>query len=630
MLVGPVFTREAVTAPRRARMYIYRSAYAGGLWVLMCTAWMVLTGTQLVRNVGDLARFGAILFQILAPLQLAIVMFFAALSSASAVSHEKDRRTLILLLLTRLTNSELVLGKLLASMLHVLVLLAGALPVFMIIGLFGGVSFGQIARLYAVTAASAFAAGSLGSTIALWREKTFQALALTTLVIVFWIGGWEVARAAAGGQVWAGLPVEAWAASMSPWRAVLEATQPRTAPIAALGILQTPVNLFVVVAVAAAAVLNLIAIGMVRIWNPTREARAGASDDTPESIWSAEAQKAAVELTGQNPTSASGEASTATTEVASATPPTTKAAPRTRQRTLGGAGRKTRHVWDNPILWREVRTWAYGRKVIVIRLAYLVLFALAATVLYLAAQSDAGLSQMTATLIVLPLMVVSLMLINAQAVTSLTSERDVRALDLLLVTDLSPKEFIYGKIGGVLYNTKEILILPLLLCGFLWYEGAVSGESLVYIVGGLLVMYAFVTMLGIHTGMAYGNSRLAIATSLGTVFFLLVGIATCMRIMVAFGGSFQVQLAPFLTFMLGGGVGLYIALGIRNPSPAITLAALTCPFATFYAITSFLLDYTLGVFLVTVATYGFTTTAMLIPAIFEFDVATGRTTGAGD
>ena len=36
-----------------------------------------------------------------------------------------------------------------------------------------------------------------------------------------------------------------------------------------------------------------------------------------------------------------------------------------------------REVWTNPILWREVCTWAYGRKMIVIRLAYIVLFVMA-------------------------------------------------------------------------------------------------------------------------------------------------------------------------------------------------------------------------------------------------------------
>ena len=41
------------------------------------------------------------------------------------------------------------------------------------------------------------------------------------------------------------------------------------------------------------------------------------------------------------------------------------------------AGGKTRQVWDNPIIWREIATWAYGRKVLAIRLAYLVLVGLA-------------------------------------------------------------------------------------------------------------------------------------------------------------------------------------------------------------------------------------------------------------
>src|SRR6185295_14825227 len=109
-------------------------------------------------------------------------------------------------------------------------------------------------------------------------------------------------------------------------------------------------------------------------------------------------------------------------------------------------------------------------------------------------------------------------------------------------------------------------------------------------------------------------------------FFLFIGIATCMRMMIAFSGSFSVQLQPFLAFMGGGWVGLYLALGSRNHSPAIGIASFLCPFATFYAITSFLLQNYLAAFLVVEFTYGFATAAMLIPAIFEFDLATGRTT----
>ncbi|HEX3725861.1 MAG TPA: hypothetical protein VHV08_06445, partial [Pirellulales bacterium] len=180
--------------------------------------------------------------------------------------------------------------------------------------------------------------------------------------------------------------------------------------------------------------------------------------------------------------------------------------------------------------------------------------------------------------------------------------------------------------GGVFYNTKEMVLLPLALCLYLWFQGAIAAENLAYLLLGLVVMNMFVATLGIHAGMSYSNSRTAIGVSLGTVFFLFVGVATCMRMMIAFSGSFHWQVQPFLAFMLGGGVGLYAALGSRNPSVAIGVASMICPIATFWAITSFLLQYTLSVFLVTAVTYGFATAAMLVPAIFEFDVATGRTT----
>jgi hypothetical protein len=143
------------------------------------------------------------------------------------------------------------------------------------------------------------------------------------------------------------------------------------------------------------------------------------------------------------------------------------------------------------------------------------------------------------------------------------------------------------------------------------------------------VLYVFVAVVGLHAGLIYENSRSAIATSLGTVFFLFVGVATCMRIMVAFSGSFNAQLQPFLAFMVGGGLGLYMTLGAKIPSRAICAASFACPFATFYSITNFLRGDQgdmLIVLLISAAAYGFTTAAILIPAIYEFDETTGRTT----
>ena len=96
---------------------------------------------------------------------------------------------------------------------------------------------------------------------------------------------------------------------------------------------------------------------------------------------------------------------------------------------------------------------------------------------------------------------------------------------------------------------------------------------------GMLVMNLFVATLGIHCGMCYANSRSAIGVSLGTVFFLFLGVVTCMLMMISFSGSFQSQLGPFLAFNFGGSVGLFVSLGVRNPSSAIGWASLLLPFA---------------------------------------------------
>ncbi len=615
MLIGPVFTREVTIAPRRSRIYVARTTYAGAMLIVMSTAWLVLTGTQIVRDVGDMARFGTSLIQVMAPLQLALALFFSAMLSASAVAQEKDRKTLILLLLTNLSNCELVLGKLMSSLLNVLVMAAATLPLFMLATLFGGVSFEQIARVFAVTLVSVIACGSLGSTLALWREKTFQALAMTMLVLALWLAAWYAVGAGVFGEIWLGLSCDRWAATFSPWGAIQVATQPHIhvdlSTLSGVREAFRPIEGFLIVGSLITLLLNGIAVAMVRIWNPSREARQVTREDETwrrESIWGAEYDVAqeAKEAVGE-------EAAEPAADVTEAK----KAAP---------ARSRTRTVWDNPIVWREMRTWAYGRKVLVIRLAYLILFGLTAAGLHLTIAAGNPITGELASGALVSLLFLSLVLVNAQAVTSLTNERDGKALDLLLVSDLTPKEFVFGKLGGTFYNTKEMVVLPLGLCVYLWYADALSLENLVYLTLALGVLYIFVATVGIHTGMHYGNSRSAIGTSLGTVFFLFVGVVLCMVMMFSFAGSFEFQLSPFLAFMVGGGMGLYVVLGARNPSTAIAVAAAACPLATFYAITSFFIGQTHLVFVAIAGAYGFTTVAMLIPSIDEFDVATGRTT----
>lgn len=595
-MIGPILGREWLVTPRRWKFYLQRVVFVAALFSLVATVWLLLAGMQQVRNIGDLARFGALAFQLVVPLELLIVMFLAAVTTAASVAQEKDRRTLVLLLLTRLRSSEIVLGKLLASLLSIANMVVSSLPLLLIFPLLGGVSVEQALSAMMIILVTAFWCAALGALVGFWREKTFQALAITLLAITAWC----VFGEAVAGSNMATVPA-VWAKVLSPLRAVWSVCQPmpdetfRSVP----GGVAT---LYSLTGLALGSLFCLISIVRLRTWNPSQQVQPQAAepdDANDPSFNSAERLSAS-----------------ATWKV-----------------------RSPRRVWNNPVLWREVCTWAYGRKLLFIRLVYILLFAAAMYGLYWSVESGAALqrSRLTeelipaATKVLAPFLVISLIMINALAVNSITNERDGQALDLLLVTQITPAQFLIGKLVGVLYVTKEMVILPLVLCAYLWWQGGLTAENLFYVLFGLLTMDLFVTMLGIHCGMIHSQSRGAIATSLGTVFFLFLGVVMCMLVMLSFRGSFASQLPPFLVIILGGGIGLFAALGLRNPSPAIALASFGLPFLTFFAITSFILrNQELSVFSVIVVAYGFATAAMIVPALSEFDFAIGRTRLADD
>src|SRR5205085_4157621 len=134
------------------------SAYLGLLWVLGLTAWQAAVGWSRAATLGDNARFSLLLFHLFTSfVTLPLLLFFAALSAASAVAQEKDRRTFILLLLTDLRAYEIVIGKLIGSLLPIVLLLLGMLPVLAMITLLGGVSAAQVGLAALVLAATALA-----------------------------------------------------------------------------------------------------------------------------------------------------------------------------------------------------------------------------------------------------------------------------------------------------------------------------------------------------------------------------------------------------------------------------------------------------------------------------------------
>src|SRR5262249_31776855 len=150
-----------------------------------------------------------------------------------------------------------------------------------------------------------------------------------------------------------------------------------------------------------------------------------------------------------------------------------------------------------------------------------------------------------------------------------TTERDLGSLDLLLVTDLTPNEFIFGKLLGVLYNIKEYILPPLIIAGIFAWRGMLATpprlntellaakhvEAFVFVALGTLILMVFTMILGVHVALGTDRSRLAIANTLGTVFFLSVGTLICIYL-ILINGRFEYQWLSFSGFIFAGVLGL--------------------------------------------------------------------------
>ncbi len=595
-----------------------RTVYLGLLWVLALTAWQAAVGWDRRATLGDTARFGLLLFQILTYVQLTLMLFFAALSGASTITYEKDRRTFVLLLLTDLRDREIVFGKLLGSLLQIGLFLAGMVPILTLNLLLGGVSGGQVVEAVLVLGATGLAAGSLGVLVALWRDKTFQALALTVLFLVLYLCVVHALILLPRLFDLIGLEgvltineVERWQVWLQPYLALHHVVEP---PPEGAGEFPAAYG-FALAMLGLSVLLNLGSLLGLRVWNPSGEPVMQRERLDDEDIDRARAH---------------------------------------------AAPGPVRRVWANPILWREIVTRAYGRKPLLVKLAY---FLVVGLVCYYAFAYTTG-REWAAARGLVPVGIISLLLVSAQAVTAITSERDTGSLDLLLVTDLTPREFIFGKLLGILYNTKEFLLPPLILVGVYACLGVLASpsprlvamareagdtevirsalfgknlEAALCVLGGALILFAFTMVLGLHVALRNEKSRLAIGHTLGTVFFLSIGTLICIYL-IMINGRFEYQWLSFV-FFLGAGIGgLWWVLSGDRPSGALTLASWLCPVFVFYSVTNIMIGNPitgestdpLVPFAATGLAFGLAVAAMLVPLLSEFDVALGRTGGGGE
>jgi len=650
LFAGPIIARELVTTPRPWRYYFWRASFSCALFILLWTAWQSIIGWQDVRELGVLARFGGVLYVMFALLQLTLMLFFAPLSTAAAVAYEKDRRTFNLLLMTSLSDTEIVVGKLVAGLLNILIILGASVGLLSLCALLGGISFGQVASLFAVTAASGVAGGAMGLLIALWRDRTFQSISLTILMVVFSVTGVELFSVAFPTLEFMGVPLKE---VLNPYRAMIALLYPRADQIT--GVVRASSLVYIGVRLTFAALIVAFGTWKLRTWNPGRSEPREQGDELEVEVVETQVEARKSQEYAEFPVAVGAATATATMDpVARGGQPMSRSAhghdgslqetgdggapfdessgsttglrvPRRTHRRVAAPPGPHRRPWANPILWRELMTRAYGTKPLIIKGCYVLLFALGTGFFLSLARGMENPLRSMLCLIPVGLAILSLVLINAQGVTALTSERDTGALDLLLVTELSPGDFIYGKLFGILYNSKEMVALPLLGAIFLWWSDWLTGENPIFFLVDYLLLCHFSAMLGLHSAISFTSSRTAIANSLGTIFFLMVGILLCAYLIVLSDREFGRQLLSFMIFIGAGSVALFGSLGARNPSRAIALVSLLTPFWTFYCIISLIHGDFLAAFLFSAGVYGFALLAMLVPAVGDFDIALGRT-----
>lgn len=161
IVYNPLIVKDGLSRMRSWRAPAVIALYLGllGLFAFLILAPQLTTP----RRGLALAQIGSTVFTALALIQLALVSLFAPGVAAGAISGERERQTLDVLMVSCVTPLRLVWGKLVASVAFIMLLIVAALPLFATVFFFGGIDLEQflVAQLLTVTTALVLGAASI-------------------------------------------------------------------------------------------------------------------------------------------------------------------------------------------------------------------------------------------------------------------------------------------------------------------------------------------------------------------------------------------------------------------------------------------------------------------------------------
>lgn len=175
--INPVLQREIKVKMRGWRSPLTISVY---LCILILFAGLVMfnINRDIYSPVLNTTRFMSI-YSNLSILQFVLIMFIAPALTSGAISGEREKQTLDLLLSTKMSPFSIIIGKLMASISHILLLIIASLPVFSIVFLFGGISEIEILQLFGYYIITAVTFGAIGIFFSTLFKKTAVSNALS-------------------------------------------------------------------------------------------------------------------------------------------------------------------------------------------------------------------------------------------------------------------------------------------------------------------------------------------------------------------------------------------------------------------------------------------------------------------
>lgn len=182
-LMNPVLLKEIKLRFRNAKSFSSLVFYLIAITLFILAYFVIMSGLLDGGYVSPEMSF--ILFCSLTVLQMGLLLFMAPALTAGAISTEREKQTLNMLLTTTQTSQQIIIGKLGASLAYLIVLLIATLPMYSILFLFGGVSPSMLIKVFLLFLLTVFAIGSVGIMFSTVTKKTIVSMISTYGVTIF-------------------------------------------------------------------------------------------------------------------------------------------------------------------------------------------------------------------------------------------------------------------------------------------------------------------------------------------------------------------------------------------------------------------------------------------------------------